>query len=312
VSLKDGMDRIISGMNGMAIDMSSGDKAKLSGNVADEGYGMIFKKPLKDKRLSIEAKAIYAFICSYTGAGQTAFPGVQLMLDCLGVSEKRFYKYRKQLIDLGYLTVTHRYDGQRNQSNLYTVNLSIDHTQFDTGHSDTSQFDSSHPDSGQNEGTKSNSLSSLTSFKSNTDTSSSSSIPDPFIEDMKKYGSVSQFYQENYHNFLSPINAQALDELVDKSSSDLVISAMKVALKEDNKRISYVEGIINKWLDANVTNLDEAREFQRKWQEKKGMTAGGKARTNVSDIRRYHGRSPEKNSYEQMLAESAAAKAVWK
>jgi DnaD/phage-associated family protein len=142
--------------------------------------------------------------------------------------------------------------------------------------------------------------------------SSSSSKPDPFYDDIQKYKQVSQFYQENYHSFLSPINAQALDELVDKSSSDLVIAAMKVALKEDNKRISYVEGIIKKWLDDNVTTLEEAREFQRKWQEKKGMTAGGKARTNVSDIRRYHGRSPEKSSYEQALAESAAAQAVWK
>lgn len=294
-------------ISGIVIVMSNEDRAKLSGNVADEGYGMIFKKPLKDKRLSIEAKAIYAFICSYTGAGQTAFPGVKLMLDCLGISENRFYKHRKQLVELGYLTITHRYDGQKNQNNLYTVNLSIDHLRFDGSQNDSRQNECS-----QNEGTKSNRSTSLTSFKSNTDTSSSSSIPDPFIENMKKYGPVSQFYQENYHSFLSPINAQALDELVDKSSSDLVIAAMKVALKEDNKRISYVEGIINKWLDANVTNLDEAREFQRKWQDKKGLNAGGKARTNVSDIRRYHGRSPEKNSYEQMLAESAAAKAVWK
>jgi hypothetical protein len=142
--------------------MSKEDKAKLSGNVADEGYGMVFKKPLKDKRLSIEAKAIYAFICSYTGAGQTAFPGVQLMIECLGISENRFYKHRKRLVELGYLTVTHRYDGQKNQNNLYTVNLSIDHSRFDGSQNDDLQNDSS-----QNEGTKSNSLSSLTSLKKN-------------------------------------------------------------------------------------------------------------------------------------------------
>jgi DnaD/phage-associated family protein len=286
--------------------MSNEDRTKLSGNVADEGYGMIFKKPLKDKRLSIEAKAIYAFICSYTGAGQTAFPGVQLMLDCLGVSKKRFYKYRKQLIDLGYITVTHRYDGQKNQNNLYTVNLSIDHTRFDS-----SQIDTSHSDTSQNEETKSNSLSSLTSFKSNTDKNSSSSIPDPFYDDIQKYKPVSQFYQENFHFNIPPADAQALDELVDRASSDLVIAAMTVAVKEDAKRVSYVEGIINNWLDANVTTVEEAREYVRKWQaRKKGLTAGGAKRTNVSNIRSYHGRYQTK-SYEESLREVAAAKAVW-
>lgn len=282
------------------------DSAKLNGNVADEGYGFIFKKPMKDKRLSPEAKAIYAFICSYTGAGKTAFPGVKLMTECLGISESRFYKHRKKLIELGYISVTHRYDGQKNQSNLYTVNLSIDYPRFDGSQNDDRQIDCS-----QNEGTISNSLSSLTDLKSNTDLNSSSRRgPDPFYDDMKKYGPVSKFYQDNFNLTPSPFIIQTLDELVDKASPELVIAAMKVALKEDNKKIRYLEGIINKWLDANVTTLDEAREFQRKWQAQKGMNAGGTGGSKVSDIRRYHGR-PAAKSYAESLAESAAAKAVW-
>ena len=38
------------------------------------GYGIIPKYVMLDPDLTIEAKAIYAYFCSFAGSGNTAFP----------------------------------------------------------------------------------------------------------------------------------------------------------------------------------------------------------------------------------------------
>jgi hypothetical protein len=40
-------------------------------SIFELGYGQIPKKVMMDKRLSVEAKAIYAYFCSYCGGGNT-------------------------------------------------------------------------------------------------------------------------------------------------------------------------------------------------------------------------------------------------
>ena len=84
--------------------MEKQNKLDLKG-VMSEGYGIIPKKVMRDKDLSIDAKAIYAFIASYAGAGSTSFPSVNLITDMLGISRQRFNKHRKLLEDKGYITI---------------------------------------------------------------------------------------------------------------------------------------------------------------------------------------------------------------
>ena len=84
--------------------MEKQNKLNVKG-VMSEGYGIIPKKVMKDKDLSIDAKAIYAFISSYAGAGSTSFPSVNLITDMLGISRQRFNKHRKLLEDKGYITI---------------------------------------------------------------------------------------------------------------------------------------------------------------------------------------------------------------
>lgn len=43
------------------------------------GYGHIAKLVMKDKDLTVEAKAIYSYIASYAGASDTAYPSVDLI-----------------------------------------------------------------------------------------------------------------------------------------------------------------------------------------------------------------------------------------
>jgi hypothetical protein len=77
-----------------------------SGSIFENGYGTVAKKVMLDKNLSIEAKAIYAYLCTYMGAGDTAFPSVSKMCFDLNISRDRFYKHFNMLLDGGYLSKT--------------------------------------------------------------------------------------------------------------------------------------------------------------------------------------------------------------
>ena len=97
------------------------DKIKLQG-IMSEGYGIIPKKVMKDEDLTIDAKAIYAFMASFAGAGNTSFPSVKFITDKLGISRQRFNKHRKLLEDKGYITIKkeRKSDGSW-ESNVYTL-----------------------------------------------------------------------------------------------------------------------------------------------------------------------------------------------
>ena len=83
---------------------TTNDELRLEG-ILSEGYGIIPKKIMKDTDLSIEAKSIYAFLCSYAGKGNTAFPSIETQCYFLNISEKRYLKHRKILIEKNYITI---------------------------------------------------------------------------------------------------------------------------------------------------------------------------------------------------------------
>jgi len=86
------------------------------------GYGIIPKLPMKDKRLTIEAKAIYAYFCSYAGAGSTAFPSRSKILFDLQIGEDRYYKHFKLLKEHGYISVNQTTDNAgKFKRNIYTL-----------------------------------------------------------------------------------------------------------------------------------------------------------------------------------------------
>lgn len=86
-----------------------------------DGYGMIPKAVMKNKKISFEAKAVYAYICSYAGSGGKAFPSLQKICEELGISEKRLYKYRKELVDNGLIIISKERLGSKYSSNIYTI-----------------------------------------------------------------------------------------------------------------------------------------------------------------------------------------------
>ena len=77
--------------------MNNHDILKVQG-IMRKGYGIIPKVPMQDKRLTPEAKGLYAYFRSYAGAGTTAFPGRNKIIDDMQMSKHRYYKHLNILV----------------------------------------------------------------------------------------------------------------------------------------------------------------------------------------------------------------------
>lgn len=87
-----------------------------------QGYGLNPKIVMRDKRLTPEAKCIYAYFSSFAGAGNQAFPSRDLMLEELCMSTKRYYRHLKLLQNYDYIRIEKSRDkGHRFEKNIYTL-----------------------------------------------------------------------------------------------------------------------------------------------------------------------------------------------
>lgn len=111
---------------------SNNDVLRVQG-VRVKGYGIVPKLVMQDRRLTPEAKAIYAYFCSFAGAGTTAFPGRSKILYDLNMGEKRYYNHFGLLKKYGYITVQRHEDTNTHQftHNIYTLCENVPYGQND-------------------------------------------------------------------------------------------------------------------------------------------------------------------------------------
>jgi hypothetical protein len=96
------------------------------GTIYENGYGLLAQKVMRDKRLPKQSKLIYAYMCSFAGVDEngnrSAFPSVALQCDELGMNETTYYKWRKYLVELGYITIEKQKTNQgKFDRNLYFI-----------------------------------------------------------------------------------------------------------------------------------------------------------------------------------------------
>ncbi len=149
------------------------DEIKLSG-ILEKGYGISPKLTMTDTSLSIEAKAIYAYLSSFCGNGTSAFPSIDIITHHLNISKNRFYKYRKELIDKGYIKVIRRREGKKAISNMYQLNLEL--PCFEDIHFKDIHFEDIHFEDIQNRDTNNNSINNNSINKKNNNIYSESLI----------------------------------------------------------------------------------------------------------------------------------------
>lgn len=71
----------------------------------DTGYGLIPRAIMRNKELSLQARAIYSYLASFAGNTGKAWPSVDLMVAELGITRNTFFKYLKELKEAGAVDV---------------------------------------------------------------------------------------------------------------------------------------------------------------------------------------------------------------
>lgn len=89
--------------------------------INSQGFGTIPKLVMQDRSLNIIAKVIYAYLCSFTGAGDSCFPSRDKVCYDLNINKDTFTKYRNELISKGYIKV----EMQRDESRKFLHNVYI-------------------------------------------------------------------------------------------------------------------------------------------------------------------------------------------
>lgn len=100
------------------------NKLKITG-INSNGFGIIAKLVMQDRNLSLGAKGVYAYFCSYAGAGNICFPSRKKMCYDLGISQDTLVKYLKELIKSSYVSCEQIKENGKFSHNVYTINTQI-------------------------------------------------------------------------------------------------------------------------------------------------------------------------------------------
>ena len=240
--------------------------------IMEKGYGFIPKIIMKDKELTIEAKAIYAYLSSYTGAGNTAYPSISLMCGDLQISERRFYKHRKLLIDKGYIVIEKKRNEGGWENNVYKLpfkpyrqNVSIQNVSIQNV-------------SIQNDSTKSNSLKS-NSIKSNSIYRGVDKKLVPLIDEYSPNDDIKELlidFIKHRKNIKSPMSDRALKILLTKldelggNDDGLKIRMLETAILNGWKSVYLPDdrGVKN---GANNVQAGKPKEDKIDWAERAGV-----------------------------------------
>ena len=254
--------------------------------IMSQGYGFSPKAVMRDTRLTVEAKAIYAYMSSFAGAGLTAFPTIELQLHELGMGAKRYYKHRRLLEDLGYITIKQTRIKKDNgkvvsDKNIYVLeqfptpkpkaeiqedkikpdnknnnsedsqNDQPDENGLNTNFSEDSQNEQAHKEQSQKVQSNSNNLNS-NNLNSNNNISSSSNEDE---EEVKKILEICQL--QNYKLSKKDIKALLLVYSFDKIAKAIITAA---STESDIKNYKgYLVSVLNdmdkiKKVEFNINN----------------------------------------------------------
>lgn len=92
------------------------------------GYGVVYQDVMRNKSLSPEAKAIYAYLSSIAGSGDSCYPSVETMQKELCMSKNRLMKHMGQLIALGVVEKVRERNGNIYGRNIYKITHEIEVT----------------------------------------------------------------------------------------------------------------------------------------------------------------------------------------
>ena len=72
---------------------------------------------------------------------------------------------------------------------------------------------------------------------------------------------MSKLYQENI-GLANGIVGEYLIEIADKIEVELFKRALEICTEKGNNNLGYLKGIIKKWLDKNITTLEQLKAYE--------------------------------------------------
>lgn len=242
-------------------------------DVLVSGYGINPKLVMKDKDLTIEAKAIYAYIASYAGAGKTAYPSVDLICSDLNIGKESFQKHRKCLIEKGYLIIEKVTQKGRFTNNLYVISQTIsteqetneEATATQTPLPDFTAVEESITDLQEQENHAGN-INKLNNNSLNNNTNNKTDDDDDQINKQEK--NVQKNWQEKWQYHFGdqqPYTQQIQDGLstwlrMYEGDSEVLNHAFIRAGRYGAKSYQYLNAILRNWWEEGLHTIDEIYE----------------------------------------------------
>ncbi|MGG0663439.1 helix-turn-helix domain-containing protein [Viridibacillus arvi] len=255
-----------------------------------KGYGLIPQMITRDKELSIEAKAIYGYLSAFAGNNNEAFPSVELICAELGISENRYRKHRKALLDKGFIRIRRERLENGFSKNFYELVQMIPESvpRQNVGIRNVGVGNVGIQSLGvRNEGTNSNSLKSNSLNTNNNKNYQSNNKQQPVVGggmNDPKFAEIVKLYQDD----LGPLTiykSQELGYVYDEHGYELTLEATKEMLsaQDVNKPIKYIESILNRWKRQGVTDIQTLNNYRKRGEN----NAVNQSRNQSTNAREY-------------------------
>ena len=228
-----------------------------------QGFGMIAKMVMLDQRLTIEAKAIYSYFCSYAGGGSTAFPSVSKIVYDLKISKDRYYKHFKLLVECGYITIRQTKDKGKFANNIYRIMSNP------VSCPQNEEMDSPCPENSDKENSDTgNQDTNINNININNFNNILDDVDDKRAREVEE---VANEYKNYSSKKITPINLKSLNKLLDVVDKELLLYAIQ-KLEDVEKPMTYLKAIIKDYMKNNISTVKQAIEYDKVFKEKKNKS----------------------------------------
>lgn len=222
----------------------------------DFNFGILPKGVMRDINLSIQAKAIYAYLCAYAGNKGSAFPSVELIKYELNISKDTFYKYIKELENTGYIVKEkERATGGQFKRNIYYLRSLPCPKNPDMVKPDTVLPDTDFQDTNNN------------SINNN-------NLNNNKLNNSVKWDKIQSKYFETYKRMIPTSKIPLIQSYIDDGmEEELILYAFDLSIKAKAKHFNYTKSILNTWTDKELMTLKSVKDNEEKEGNRKVASA---------------------------------------
>lgn len=229
---------------------------------------MIYTEILKSETIfdDIYQKMMYISLKSFAFNGKNeVFPGVKKLAAISMMSERKAREVLNELQNKGLIEKRYRVENNEQKTNIYVIKkIPLGTAQYAGGHAyGAGGWVHSMQGVGAQYAPKEKELN---NNKLNNTKTMEIGSSNPFV-----------FYEQNGFGSLSSFIAEEIGYWIDNhkfdNSEEMIIEAMKIAIKQNVRKWNYVEGILNQWSAKGIKDINMLRAESNTKQQSKKDTA---------------------------------------